>query len=78
MSEEGTTLMACVKCGFGVRPKHAVQEMCGECAGKEIERLREVRERAARLCQRIEAEGGHGYTVHGMTRNLLSELEGGK
>lgn len=38
-----TTLMACCRCGNGVRPRYAVHKMCGPCAANEIDLLRKAR-----------------------------------
>lgn len=40
-AERVTTLMACEKCGCGVRPRYAVKYMCLDCAAGEIDRLTE-------------------------------------
>lgn len=45
--DRDTTLVACSKCSFGVRARNLVAGMCGDCAGKEIERLREWQREAA-------------------------------
>ena len=43
------TLVACVKCRRGVRPRYAVCGMCHECAAEEIGRLRDIEQTAREI-----------------------------
>ena len=52
MTEPSTTLVACVRCGRGVRPAYAVRGMCQECVEAYICELE------ARRCETCKSWGG--------------------
>ena len=43
------TLVACVKCKRGVRPRYAICGMCQECAEEEIKRLHDIEKTAREI-----------------------------